>query len=354
MGISGGVRTTSSKLGEALTMEGLNVKRVGYPGINPPTRFASSLRTASSICKEMTLAKTLKDFDTVIYIGSIAYLSHFLYFVPKKALVLHGFVQQEWMHWIGKHPRLVSRAFIMTKLRYWQLFNSNPKWNELDFLICRSETNAEANGISEDHVVLPNYVLPREIEANKTDFENYEKARTDSTEVRVLCYLSTVESPRLLNIQDIMRLYNLVTKMTPKKISFVLIDPLNHKIHTSSSNLFQVRPYASPEEWRSLMISCDLYLEACTDEELRNGAIEAGLLGVPFAKITYPSYSERQDYHENEVILGKSMEELAAKIAEYCNGLDYMRTKYSREVREFVTKSRSWDSIKGSLLQRII
>ena len=354
LGISGGVKTTVSKLSEALGLEGLNVTRIGFPNINPPNRIANTSKIASSLFKEMTLAKTLKDFDTVVYMGSIAYLSHFLYFVPKKALVIHGFVQQEWMRWIGRNPHALTRAFIMTKLRYWQLFNSNPKLNELDFLVCRSETNAEANGIRGDHVILPNYVLPREVEANRAVFETYNEQRTNPEEVRVLCYLSTVESPRLLTREKIMHLYFLLSKLTLRKIRFVLIDPLSPNTFNIDSNSFQVLPYVSSEEWIRLMKSTDLYLEACTDEELRNGAIEAGLLGIPFAKITYPPYFERQDYHESEVIIGKSIADLAAKIAEYCNQLDNSRSRYSQRVREFVTRSRAWENVKSPLLRRII
>lgn len=354
LGISGGVRTTVAKLAEALTMEGLIVRRIVFPSILPPNRISDTSKIASSLFKEMSLCRTLKDFDTVIYMGSIAYLSHFLYFVPKKALVIHGFVQQEWTHWIQKNEHLVGRAFIKARLRYWQLFNSNPKLNELDFLVCRSETNAEENRIRGDHVILPNYVLPREVEAYKTMYEAYKERITEPNEVRVLCYLSTVKSPRLLTREQIMHLYNLLTKQTSKKVKFVLIDPFSPKTENNESDSFRVLPYVSPQEWIRLISSSDLFLDTCTDEELRNGPIEAGLIGVPFAKVTYPQYSSRQDYRANEVLTAGSVPELVKKLAGFCNELEYFRPRYSQNVRKFVTKLRSWDCIKGTLLRRIV
>jgi len=142
--------------------------------------------------------------------------------------------------------------------------------------------------------------------------------------------------------------------MTPKKVRFILIDPLDPRPANIDSNLFQVIPYVSPGEWTRLMMSADLYLEACTDEELRNGAIEAGLIGTPFAKVTSPPYSGRQDYRESEVVFGSSVPDLAAKMVEYCNRVDRLRPEYSQRIREFVTHNRAWNTVKGPLLRRIV
>ena len=353
LGISGGVKTTVAKLAEALGMEGMDVRQIVFPSILPPNRISDTCKIASSLFKEMSLCQTLKNFDTVIYMGSIAYLSHFLYFVPKKALVLHGFVQQEWTHWIQKNEQVIGRAFIKARLRYWQSFNSNPKLNELDFLVCRSETNAEANGIRGEHVILPNYVLPKEVEMRRAAFETNQN-RKSNDEITLLCYLSTVESPRLLTREQIRQLYFLLTKVTQKRIRFVLIDPLDRNNNDLGSNSFQVLPYVSSIEWTRLVMDSDMYLEACTDEELRNGAIEAGLMGVPIAKVTYSRYFERQDYHENEVLIGNSIFDLATKITEYCNQMDYLRPRYSKRVRDFMTQNRVWNQDKGPLLRKIV
>ena len=133
-----------------------------------------------------------------------------------------------------------------------------------------------------------------------------------------------------------------------------MIDPLDRNNNDLGSNSFQVLPYVSSIEWTRLVMDSDMYLEACRDDELRNGAIEAGLMGVTIAKVSFSRYFERQDYHENEVLIGNSIFDLATKITEYCNQMDYLRPRYSKRVRDFMTQNRVWNQVKGPLLRKIV
>jgi hypothetical protein len=63
-----------------------------------------------------------------------------------------------------------------------------------------------------------------------------------------------------------------------------------------------------------------------------------------------PKYINRQDYTDDEVLIGTSFKQFLNKISEYIMNIDYYREKLSREARGFVVTRRVWDAVKKPLI----
>jgi len=77
------------------------------------------------------------------------------------------------------------------------------------------------------------------------------------------------------------------------------------------------------------------------------------LLRVPVAKILHPRLSGRQDYTEDEILIGTSVNKLVELIAEYINNFDNYYEHFSQAVYEFVKRKRLWDVVKVDFAQTL-
>jgi hypothetical protein len=134
-----------------------------------------------------------------------------------------------------------------------------------------------------------------------------------------------------------------------RKFEIIVVDPMKRVKSTDFIRVINPMPRS---KLLRLLSASDLYLEGNLDDELRNTSLEAGLLGVPVAKITCPAYMDRQDYNE-QLITATSIKELAVKIAKYVNDLEYYKPYYSHQIREFVIGKRQWNKVKGPLIKKL-
>jgi len=108
-------------------------------------------------------------------------------------------------------------------------------------------------------------------------------------------------------------------------------------------------PFLPRERFLKLIISSNCIIERCIDEELGLGSIDAGIVGIPVAKLTHPLFVERQDY-KDEVLWASSPREFVELVLEYLRDVQDKRPMFSRRFREFLLSRRSWDKVETTLI----
>jgi hypothetical protein len=295
----------------------------------------------------MTL-KELRDFDVVIYMGSFPLPSHI--FLNKKSVILfvHGFIKHELLNFI-RHESFRKRLEAIPLLVYW---NSSKALNKIDLFICRCYTSCEKNGIFKKYVILPEFVFPDEVEFYNEFSKSYAQDYVQRNILRVLTYTSYVDSPRLLRDSHAIWLMKNVSRNVRKKVELTIIDPKkkNESVkRVGNLTIKYVKPMRKEKFLKQLLYS-DIFIELCFDEELRNASIDAGLIGTPIAKLTYAEFTGREDYAENCLIKAETCTELIHKVADYLNNVEYYKPIYSRKMKEFIVKNRTWNVVKDPLL----
>jgi len=337
--ISTGPRRAALRLYKGLKLEGYEVDLVKIQG-----------NASRRLYEDIKAAKNLQSFDVVIYMGSNLWLNP-LFIESKKGLFVHGFVWDEFLEAIKQHSigGMVGR---LSLLSYWKAFNFSKIF---DFFIFHSRTAHERNGIPSDYVILPQFILPDDLQL----YSALKSSHISNGAVRIVTYTSFVSTPRILGMKELVSLAKKLIRLSHRKIEFIIINPidmdysfLNHFKSTDDSTI-KILPSMPREEFLKLMSSSDLYVERCLDEELGYVSIEAGLMGVPIAKVTLPEYFDRQDYNDKEVILARSLGESSAKIAEYVENIDLYKRQYTARMQDFLMTKRSWDNVKTSLLSRL-
>ena len=330
----GGVGTVSSKLDEGLRLDGFEVERIALAG----NFFTIGI-------SDLGLLRSLMKFDTIIYLGSFAHLSHFFTRGPKTALFVHGFVKDERLHQVleGKYR---SRIGGLMLLSYGQLFNMSQRFSCMDFYIGQSETVREMNAIRKPFAELKQFLLPREILSGERigrsdDFGNA------SRPVTILVYLGSTDSPRLLTPAELSNIIYGVRKKCNGNFRFIVIDP---KRRLMPSNNVEVIDFLPRKEFLRVLLDSDMYFERCVDEELGFTSIEAALYGIPVAKITLGRYKERCDYNENEILTATSLHEMSTRIASFIENARYQGAVFGSEIKEFVSRKRTWDAVKEQLI----
>jgi len=202
----------------------------------------------------------------------------------------------------------------------------------------------EANKISDHFVLLPQWVLPEELEPLKTALG------VKNSMIRIVTYTSYADSPRLLNISHLVALARVVERMVKRKFELIIVDPKGRI--SSFGPVKLVRPMPR-QEFLSLLASADLYIERGIDEDLGQVVLEAMAIGTPVAKLTHQRYWDRQDYREDDLLLACSFRELSEKVAEYINNIEHYYPYYSKRVKEFVQTKRTWDAVKGPFLEAL-
>ncbi|MEM1646309.1 MAG: hypothetical protein QXL96_10715 [Ignisphaera sp.] len=329
--ITGGVATVFHKLYKGLVSEGIYVDVIRLGGGRTPL--------LSAIHSDILKAKLLVDYDLALYMGSIPWPSHILAKLSgiPVALFLHGYFYHELSHEILHGARLRNRigAVINTTM-----FQTAVFLHTIDLYVCHSLTVCEANKISKHVVLLPQWIFPEELKVLKTKhFKN--------SMIRILTYTSYGNSPRLLNVNHLIVLEKLIEDRVRRKFELIIVDPKGYASFSGPVRIVKPMPR---KKFLSFLASADLYIERCIDEELGLTALEAMAMGVPVAKLTHPRYWDRQDYGEKDLILARSVGELAEKIAEYINHIEYYFHYYSKRGREFVLTKRTWDAVKGPFL----
>jgi len=345
--LSGGVKTILTKLYQGLKSEGFYVTSIPLQGNNIPF----------IMYKDLTYINRLREFDVVLFLGSIPWPSHIFIKDAVVGLFLNGFIRYELLNLI-KHARPRTGLGAMFLLSYWDAIrNLNKFLNKIDFFICHSITACEANDIHGRYILLPQFVLLEEVKLfNKLTSDMNKYSTQKGNRVTIITYTSFAESPRLLKDIHIILLMRKVSKQVRKNIELIMVDPRRsgESVKHMGNLIVRYRGFVPKKLFLKLLMDSDLYIECCIDEELRYSAIESGLVRTPVAKITYHRYIDRQDYDENDIILAKRPEEFVRKVTEYISHIEYYKDYYSRRINDFIITRRTWNYVKKNLINRII
>lgn len=329
----GGVLTTSKKLYHGLKREGFKVDLLTFSG---------KAGLVSEYFSEFLRSRLFSYYDLVLYTGTIPRPGHIvakLHDVPV-VLFVHGFLRQEILSGLRTSTHISKRG-VASALIQLAMFEFARSINTVDLYVCCSFTTCEANNITDNFVLLPQYIFPEE-------YHNLNIAPQGETDkIKLVAYTSYALSPRLMNKTSLLILAKKLEKIVKRRFEFIIVDPLSPPRMEGPVRIIKPMPQ---EKFLSLLASAHLYLERCIDEEIGYAAIEAMALGTPVAKITHPKFWERQDYGEEEVILARSFNELVHRIADYIEHLDHYYPYYSKGAKKFVFTKRTWDATKGSFL----
>ncbi|MCX8137669.1 hypothetical protein [Pyrobaculum aerophilum] len=331
--VTGGVKTTSNKLINALRYEKISLD------VYLMKNWHDRLKLEAN------------NYDAVIFLGSIPPISSLSVSVPK-LLFVHGFIRHEAIGLLRQYnPRSIMGGLSMLiKNEFYQIFE------KFDAYICRSYTTCEANKIIDrKHIILPHFIIDKELARTEEVFNKKNKFLENMKNkdyVSIIGYLSHAHSPRLLTIEQFISLAKILDKKIKRKVLFSIIDPHVSSIQIKESYKIKLMiiPFIRRAYFLKLLYNSDLYLERCIDEELGSASLEAGLLGTPVAKITHTNFLIRQDYTSNEILVASSLNDFVEKLAEYINDIEYFEPLYSIKLRQYIIHKRHWNSVKAGLI----
>jgi hypothetical protein len=336
--LSGGVRTMVAKLIRGLELEGFHIKPVVY-----------SFRT--ELIRSLKLSRQLHESSAVIYTSSIPALGHLIHSkYTKTILFVHGYTKYQLLESL-KRGKLTSKLGATYLIGLWKICETARR---LHRFMCLCETACEMNGIRKNYILLPEFILPGEEEYYERLLKKLRKDNHEARDaVKILAYTSFVRSPKLLSAHHIEHLMKMVSRRINKRVELIIIDPL---VKTESVKLVgsiairYIKPLLRMNFLR-LVANSDLFIELNIDEELRESTIEAALLETPVAKLTHPLFKDRCDYREDDLIQAYLFKELADRISEYVQNVELYYNIYSKALRDFILKFRTWNYVKRELVE---
>ena len=335
----GGVKTTIRKLHEGLTLVGHHTD-LFIVGSN-----TFSLNGLATLKIDVKLFGKLENYDTVLYMNSVPLPDSFLLAGPRRGLFVHGYVNSELMYDIkdGFALTKLRAAFLLSYRRIATRFPEPP-----DYCIYRCESAREADNVKCASILLPEFVLPREVLSflgNPSPPLIREKRKP-----RIVAYLQPVDSPRTLQLQHIIKLATILQSEVRGGVEFTII---NFKSFGNVNRDIKLVKFMPRNAFLEFLRSSDLYLERLADEELGNISIDAGLLGVPVAKLTLSRYLSKCDYRRDEVLQGSSLTELSSVLANYFNNKSMTAEALVSNYRSFLLSKRSWKAASRNLVGKI-
>jgi hypothetical protein len=221
-----------------------------------------------------------------------------------------------------------------------------------DMWICHTLTACEEIGVADrgNYVLLKQFVLPHEVALYDRVYHWLKEERGEKREVRIFAYLSYADLPGL-KLWSLLKIFNRVRRRVKRRVTFVVEDP---RIRTTKlGDAIQITGRMPLPDFLRILGTSDLYIETSIDEELRLTALDAMLLRVPVAKILHPRFYGKQDYTEDEILIGTSVNKLVELIVEYVNNFDHYHEYFSRTVYEFMKRKRLWDVVKVDFVQTL-
>lgn len=334
---SGGLYVVTLKLLQALRSEGFDVEL-----------FNLQSGAVHPFLNDFQLVHSMKDYDVILYTGSIARISSVL--TGKRfGIFIHGLITDEYRNAIS-HSNVRSRMGAVLEYSWWKTVNMT--LFKPDFYICHSKTMLVRNEITSRSAILPQFLLPSEIKKLKQVKDNCENLNKIP---KILTYRSYAESSRLLPQSFLVQVAQVLGRKIKKKVDFIIIDPMISKeqiLDYGMVILKIIKPMPRPD-FLSVLASSHLYIETCTDEEIGLDSIEAGFFKVPLVKITYPQFMNLQDYSEDEVIIASSPSMMVEKLSIFLENANQNKQYYGQRFNDYVLKKRSWNNVKKALLNEI-
>lgn len=200
--VKGGVRTIVSKLIKGLQLEGFYTKLISIRGTNILTKLRSDLVNL----------KELRNFDIIIYMGSIPWPSN-IFIEKATALFVHGFIRHELINTIKheSHKVRLGAIFLLSS------FNISKILDKIDLYISPSLTVCEANGITDRFTLLPNWISPEELKLSK----KAPNLLNERSTIRMVTYTSYAFSPRLLNRNHMIALAQTVKRIVKQRFELI-------------------------------------------------------------------------------------------------------------------------------------
>jgi len=294
------------------------------------------------LLQELRNTPFLKNFDAVMYIGSIPWPSSILLSASdtKRFLFVHGYVYHELMPTIKEGNTLVR----VDALRSLLLYEAARILKAIDYFVCHSVTTCDMARIpSSRRIIVPQFFLEEDLDFYESLRYKYENLKKQSNTIRIVTYGSHAHSPRLLTSKHMMALGKILKHNIKRNIEFIIIDPFSEPYEDGIIRVIKPLPR---ERYLQLVASSNIYVERCIDEELGYGALEAMAMGTPVAKVTHPLYKRNIDY-ERALMNASSINELAKFISQIIESGDLER--YSQNGMKYVREKLAWNSVKFNL-----
>ena len=343
----GGVRTWIAKVVTALRLEGFSVVRyVLDDSLLPSGKFFSM--HISDLLRHLRL----RGHGVLLYFGSLPYLGYLLdklNGVPVMVSV-SGHPEYEFSKVATNAGTIHEKVGASLVWRYARLAYY---LDMADMWICHTLTACEEIGVADrgNYVLLKQFVLPHEAAFYDRVYHWLKKERGEKREVRIFAYLSYADLPGL-KLWSLLGIFNRVRRRVKRRVTFVVEDP-RIKRTTKLGDAIQITGRMPLLDLLRILGTSDLYIETSIDEELRLTTLDAMLLRVPVAKILHPRFYGRQDYTEDEILIGTSVDKLVGLIAEYINNFDNYHEHFSQAVYEFVKRKRLWDMVKVDFVKTL-
>ncbi len=332
----GGVKTTIEQLKIALRSEGFEIVELVY----------NSYTFWKQLIYDLKSLKRLISSNAIIYAASIPQLSMIIPTSKPILLFIHGLLLHEY-----KNSLLYEKSGLgrIHALIYLTLFNFVRKRRGIQF-ICRSYTACNACGVRRNYIILPQFILDRDIE-----YFGKLITRHPSDKIRIVAYTSLARSPRLLTQSNIINIAKLLSRSYNgrHRIEFVIINPVEQKdsiIEMGKITLHIIGRMMPRKEFLKLVSSSTIYIDTCIDEEIRISVLEAGLMGVPVLKLVHPMYRDYLQLDEKAFIIANSIKDLVDKITYFLEDPFTNRGKYSIRIRKWVIENRHWNKVKKPLM----
>ncbi len=342
----GGVRTWIAKVVTALR-EGFSVARyVLDDSLLPGSRFFSMH------ISDLLWHLRLRGHGVLLYFGSLPYLGYLLDKLKGVPVVVSvsGHPVYEFPKGVTNAGTIHEKVGASLVWRYARLAYS---LDMADTWICHTLTACEEIGAADRgiYVLLKQFVLPHEVAFYDRVYHWLKEERGEKREVRIFAYLSYADLPGL-KLWSLLKIFNRVRRRVKRRVTFVVEDP-RIKRTTKLGDAIQITGRMPLPDFLRILGTSDLYIEASIDEELRLTTHDAMLLRVPVAKILHPTFYGRQDYTEDEILIGTSPDKLVELIAEYINDFDHCHEYFSRNVYGFIKRKRLWDVVKVDFMQAL-
>jgi len=203
---SGGVNTIFRNLLLSLYRDGFRIRIYRLDKMLP-----------LSLIRDIANISSMKECDTVIYMGSIPKPSAL--FLGKlnitKLLFIHGFIYHELFRKLLSPLKEGSLKNLLKTLVSLSMYEVTRILNSIDYYVCHSITACNMTGIPPNkHVILPQFLIDEDLSFYESLRSHYSKRDT----IRIVTYGSYAPSPRLLTSRHMIALGRFLKKIITKNL----------------------------------------------------------------------------------------------------------------------------------------
>jgi len=348
----GGPSTTTRKMVEGLTREGIDVNSLTLSSRPSSTGGSGILSYMPPLLRlifgEFELLRWDLDFyQHIILMDLYPFLIPLLRLKSSGSIILYvqGYLYHQFINFLKYSSVNTKIGSLLSMIT----FDVSKRLSYIDQYLCTCASTCRSSSVPvEKSTLLPLWLSEGELaELKKYEEESLERSPLSNRPL-VLAYTSNVFSPKLLSGRDILYILLLVSKRVRRDFKAILIDPFSTP--TTTKNI-QVVNFLAREKFLKLLSQSSLLIDPLIDEELRNTTLEAMALGVPVVKLLSPRYVTYADYSDRELLLAHTIKELVDLIIGYLNNMESYYDYYHKAEKKFIIEKRVWNSVKEPLLK---